>query len=90
LNSRELTALSTEKSYYPLAKRYEGGFKKRSLKIDKPLAQTFLVKNVRYRSATLVTITVKDTNESFSHAHDMGFGGEMDIGKFIKFFMIVL
>ena len=59
LNSRELTALSTEKSYYRLAKRYEGGgFKKRSLKIDKPLAQTFLVKKVRNRNATLVAIVV--------------------------------
>lgn len=41
-----------------------GGVKKRSLKIDKPLAQTFLVKKVRYRNATLVTSPVKDTNES--------------------------
>jgi len=74
LNSRELTALSIEKSYYRLAKRYEGGVKNRNLKIDKPLAQTFLVKKVRNRNATLVTSAVKDTNESFSHAHDMGFG----------------
>ena len=40
-------------------------------KDDKLLAQTFLIKKVRYRNATLVTSPVKDTNESFSHAHDM-------------------
>jgi hypothetical protein len=53
-----------EKTIYPDAKRYDGGFKNRNLKIDKPLAQTFLVKKVRYRNATLVTSPVKDTNES--------------------------
>lgn len=47
----------------------EGGFKKRSLKIDKPLAQTLLVKKVRYRNATLVTSPVKDTNESLINAN---------------------
>ena len=59
----------------------KGGFKNRNLKIDKPLAQTFLVKKVRYRNATLVTSPVKDTNESFSHAHDMGFG---NFAEYIK------
>lgn len=49
------------------------GVKNRNLKIDKPLAQTFLIKKVLYRNATLLTLAVKDTNESFSHAHDMGF-----------------
>ena len=74
LNSRELTALSTEKLLSLSETLRRGGFKNRNLKIDKPLAQTFLVKKVRYRNATLVTSPVKDANESFSHAHDMGFG----------------
>ena len=57
LNSRELTALSTEKSYYRSAKRYEGGgFKKRSLKIDKPLAQTILVLKARCTKVTIVML----------------------------------
>ena len=47
-----------EKTIYPDAKRYEGGFKNRNLKIDKPLAQTFLVKKVRYRKATLLALAV--------------------------------
>ena len=54
-------------------------FKNRNLKIDKPLAQTFLAKKVRYRNATLVTSAVKDTNESFLHTH------EWDVERFIKF-----
>lgn len=28
---------------------------------------------VRYRNTTHVNLAIKDTNESFSHAHDMGF-----------------
>ena len=47
-----------EKTIYPDAKRYEGGFKNRNLKIDKPLAQTFLVKKVRYGNAILVALVV--------------------------------
>ena len=56
----------------------------------KPLALTFLELKVRYTNATVVTSPVKDTDESFSHAHDMGLGGERDIGKFIKSFIIIL
>ena len=63
-----------------------GGLENVTSSYDKTLAQTFLVKKARYRNATLVISAVNDTNEGFSHAHDMG----LYIVTFIKIFMVIL